>query len=146
MGDDFDGLLTGDGGYYDLYSGDFLSAPSVGIPPDMTQAPTLPGDVADAQQMEPWKPQAARDNSVPWWAGIAAYGITRAIDNQFPGSPQGTLGNVYPGSFSGYNGRTYTARPSAIGGGAASASLRFGMGGNPLLMVGLLVGAVLLLK
>lgn len=127
-----------------IYSGDPYVSQTVGVQSDPSASPLLPGDVYDAQQMAPWNPPAAQQQGAPWWAGIAAYGITRAIDNVFPGSPTGMQGNVYPGSAAGYNGRTYTLRPLAAGGTVAQAKVS--IGGNPLLLGALLVGAVLLLK
>lgn len=130
---------------WDDYSGDPNLSTSVGLPPVYT-GQQLPGDVADAQAMDPWTPAPAAQQGAPWWAGIAAYGITKAIDNQFPTTPTGTWGNVYPGSAPGYNGRTYTQRPLGAGGGVASAAGRFTMRGDPMLMLALVAGAFLLLK
>jgi len=133
------------GQYYD---GDTAYQTAVGLPPDYSASSVLPGDVSDQQQMGGWNPPAAQAQGVPWWGGIAAYGITRAIDNQFPGSPTGIHGNVYPGSMGGYNGRTYTVRPIGAGGGVARGSVggTLNFGGNPMMLLVLVGAAVLLLK
>src|SRR6516164_5983455 len=99
----------------DIYSGDPSGATAAGVPAPIDQSQVLPGDVSDAQQMSAWNPPAAQAQGIPW-GGAAVYGITKAIDNQFPGSPTGIYGNVYPGSAGGYNGRTYTLRPIGAGG------------------------------
>lgn len=128
------------------YSGDPNTAGAAGMPTPFDAYQCLPGDVADAQQMDQWNPPAAAQAGAPWWAGIAAYGVTKAIDNQFPGSPSGIMGNVYPGSIGGYNGRTYTLRPIGTGGGAASATAKLSLGGSPILLIGLAALAFMLLK
>lgn len=130
----------------DDYSGDPNLSTLVGLPPPMDPAAFLPGDIADDQQMSGWNPAPAQQQGQPWWQGVATYGITRAIDNQFPNSPTGIWGNTYPGSAPGYNGRTYTQRPLAAGGGVASAQGRFSLTGNPLMMLALVAGAFILLK
>lgn len=140
------------------FTGDPFTSTAVGVP----AAPAyyqLPGDQADAQAMDAWNPAPAAQAGAPWWAGIAAYGITRAIDNQFPGSPTGIQGNTYPGSGAGNSGRTYTMRPNGAGGGVGSAStgvratasvkngnLVAELTANPMLLAVLLVGALVLLK
>lgn len=139
MGDDY-----GDYAGYD-YSGDPAGATAVGLPPGVDPNYYLPGDIYDAQAMAPWTPPAAQAQDMTWWQGLMAYGITKAIDNQFPNTPTGIYGNTYPGSIAG-PGRTYTLNPLANGGGAASAGARFSLAGNPLLMLALVGVAVLLLK
>lgn len=94
----------------------------------------MEGDIADARAMQPFSP----DPSVPWWQNLAAYGITRAIDNRF--GPASVQGNTAPGSFAGQDGRTYTNSPSGHGGGATSAS-----GGIPSWLMLAALGAVVLL-
>ena len=130
----------------DAYSGDPMLSSTVGITPGYDPSLLLPGDVSDQQQMAAWNPQPAQDQGAPWWAGIAAYGITRAIDNAFPNSPSGIYGNVYPGSLPGYNGRTLTQRPLGAGGGVATARGSVQLGGNPIMLLLLVGAAVLILK
>lgn len=127
----------------DDYSGDPALATSVGLPPMLDPAMFLPGDIYDEQQMGAWNTPAAQAQGMPWWQGLAIYGATKAIDNQFPNSPTGVWGNVYPGSAQGANGRTYSQRPLGVGGGVAQASGRFTFGGNGMGL--LLMGAVALL-
>ncbi len=115
MGFDLDGLYGGDMGY----SGDPMAAGAVGMPAQFYSGDILAGDMADSAHMERFNPAA--DQGVPWWAGLVTYGIGKAIDNQFPGNPTGTMGNVYPGGGAGHNGRTYTQRPINAGGGAVTA-------------------------
>ena len=145
MGIDLSGWGTG------LYSGDSNAGTAVGVPSPIYGGFALPGDVADAQQMQAWNPAPAADQGAPWWAGIMAYGVTRAIDNQFPQSPTGVMGNTYPGSTAGTNGRTYTQRPAGAGGGAVQATVRSPIGGlrlksDPLLLAVLAGVAYLFLK
>lgn len=128
------------------YSGSDLTASAVGMPTDYSAGGILPGDVSDQQQMGPWSPPAAQAQGVPWWAGTVMYGVTRAIDNAFPGSPTGIMGNTYPGSGASAYGRTYTQRPTGIGGGTAAARASLSLGGNPLLLLGLGLALVLVLK
>lgn len=71
----------------------------------------LPGDRNDTAQMAPFTPT---DAGMPWWQGLAVYGITRAIDNRL--GPPTVQGNVQPGSFGGANGRTYSNNPTGQGG------------------------------
>lgn len=118
MGMDLAGLDLG-------YSGDPLQASAAGIPAGFYSGDILAGDQADAAHMERWNPAA--DQGVPWWAGIATYGISKAIDNAFPGTPTGTRGNTYPGSGAGPGGRSYTQRPTNAGGGTVTARV-----GTPL--------------
>lgn len=68
---------------------------------------TLPGDVRDQAQMGQFMPDVAKAQGMSWWESLAAYGVTRAIDNRF--APPNVLGNVYPGTFGGQNGATYQA-------------------------------------
>ena len=138
MFNEIDPLESGD------YSGDPYTAGAAGMPSDYGRG--MPGDYADEQAMGRWNPPQAAAQGAPWWAGIAAYGVTRAIDNQFPGSPTGVMGNVYPGSVGGWNGRTYTNRPIGAGGGVASANARLSLGGNPILWIGLAVLAYAAMK
>ncbi len=110
-----------------------------GETPDM-----LPGDVADTSQMR----QFAPDQSVPWWQGIATYGITRAIDNRF--GPVQTQGNTTPGSGAGNSGRTYQIAPNNAGGrpvapsGASPDTQALGM--SPLMLLALAAVAYYALK
>lgn len=132
------------------YSGDPNAAQAAGMPSN--PGAMLYGDMADQQAMGPFNPPVAQAQGAPWWAAIAAYGVTRAIDNQFPGSPTGTMGNTYPGSVAGTNGRTYTMRPSGSGGGVNSAGMHglnavvADLNRRPMLMMGLAVVAYLLFK
>lgn len=137
------------GGYY---SGDPLKASAAGVPAAVPSANGyyLPGDVSDAVQMEPFKAPPAQQQGAPWWAGLVMYGASKAIDNQFPGSPTGVLGNVYPGSGASWDGRTYTfntgtggVRP-ALQPGQIGGSARVAVRGDPTMLL-LIGGAVLLL-
>lgn len=139
------------GGYWDsgfnsgdLYSGDPTYAAQVGLP--APAGGVLPGDIADQQQMAPFNAPAAQQQGAPWWAGGVMYGLTRAIDNAFPGSPTGIMGNTFPGSIAGANGRTYVLRPLAGGGNVQSAQATVNLGGNPLLLLGLVALAFVVLK
>lgn len=125
-----------------LYSGDPLQSQSVGISPDSSGAPMMAGDVADYQQMNAWNPPAAQAQGMTWWEGIAKYGITRAIDNTFPGSPVGTMGNIYPGSMAGIGGRTVGYAPGGVNQAAAAVSVK----GNPLMLLLIAAGIFLVLK
>ena len=66
------------------------------------------GDLAEWNKMSTYTaaPQSARE-AAPWWANMVSYGVTKAIDNTFPGQNTGIQGNTKPGSFAGQNGRTY---------------------------------------
>lgn len=138
------------------YSGDPFSSQAVGIDTNTAFGSVgglLAGDVTDAQAMDRWNPAPAQAAGAPWWAGIATYGIGRAIDNQFPGSPTGIGGNTYPGSGAGSNGRTYNMRPAGAGGGVGGAKvavrsplgdLNGRMSPGMVLMLGLAVAYVVL--
>lgn len=148
--DDLMGMGIDTGGFAspDLFSGDPGTAGAAGVPSAVTMD-QLPGDVSDQQAMGQWNP-AARQGA-PWWAGIAAYGISRAIDNQFPNSPTGIMGNTYPGSGMGANGRTFSQRPTGSGGGVVRAGIKSPIGqlnfkSDPLLLILLVAGAYLILK
>lgn len=131
--------------FSDEYSGDDSGATAVGVPSPYSSSDVLPGDYGDDQAMAPYNSPQAAAAGAPWWAGMAAYGITKAIDNQFPNTPTGVMGNTYPGSFPGANGRTYTNRP-AYGGGGVSSRVAVKASGNPLLLVAVAAGAYLLLR
>lgn len=137
--------LAGADGYGDYYSGDPTDSTAVGVP--SVPSASLPGDQADAQQMQPYTPQPAAQHGAPWWAGIIGYGVVKAIDNQFPGSPTGVWGNTYPGSGAGANGRTYTQNPIGIGGGVNTTRNggQFNVQVSPMLLV-LVLGALVLMK
>lgn len=70
-------------------------------------------DVDEARKLTPFTPvpTASDGERAPWWQGAIMYGITKAIDNTFPGDPTiGIQGNTRPGSFAGQNGRSYNQR------------------------------------
>lgn len=90
----------------------------------------LPGDVSDGRQMQAFAPAG-----MSWWEGVAAYGITRAIDNRF--APVQVQGNTQPGTFAGQNGRTYSNAPAGT---TAPGGLPIG-----LLLAGAALVAVMLL-
>lgn len=130
----------------DYYSGSPLTAQAVGLP-GMSPG-YLPGDIPDAVQMEPFSPAPAQQQGAPWWAGAVMYGVTKAIDNQFPGSPTGIMGNTYPGSGASWDGRTYTfntgtggVRP-ALHPGQVGGSARVAVRGDPMML--LLIGGAAL--
>lgn len=96
----------------------------------------LPQDVQEARSIAP---TIGGDGGLPWWEKVAAYGLTRAIDNQF-GPPPGLAGNISPGSFAGQNGQTYaqTAIPQPLRAGVfAGADAQSGGLMGLLLCVGL---------
>lgn len=90
----------------------------------------LPGDIADAAQMERFNPNP----QAPWWQSLVQYGITRAIDNRF--SQPNVTGNTNPGSFGGANGATYANGNQAVGASAKPASAGMLSGTNGLLLLG----------
>ena len=133
------------------YSGDPNMGGAVGVPVPVNVGGLMAGDVADQQAMGPWTAPQAAQQGAPWWAGIAAYGVSRAIDNQFPTSPTGIAGNTYPGSGAGYGGNTYGQRPSGAGGGPVRATVRTPMGNasmhsSPTLLILMIGLAYLFLK
>ena len=143
MWDDSDYIDTSD------YSGPSTGASAAGLAAPIDAS--LPGDVSDAQQMAGFNtaPAAAQQAGVPWYAGAVQYGISKAIDNTFPTSPTGVMGNVYPGSIGGTNGQTYTARPTGAGGGVISQAMGVSSFGGlplPLVLVGAAVVLMLVLK
>lgn len=85
--------------------------------------------------------------AAPWWQNMVAYGITKAVDNTFPGRNAGIQGNTSPGSFAGQNGRTYkqvgglNAPPQTVGGMANRVSRM-----NPMTLGLLCLGAYVILK
>lgn len=84
---------------------DYAAGGEYGYTGEVPDYSTMPGDVRDTAQMQPFLPQAAQQQGMSWWEAVAAYGITRAIDNRF--AAPNTMGNVYPGSIAGQNGYTY---------------------------------------
>lgn len=74
--------------------------------------PILSGDAGSMSQQQ-FVPPVAQAQRMPWWEAVAAYGITRAIDNRF--GPVQVAGNTQPGSFAGQNGKTYNNAPQATG-------------------------------
>jgi len=141
MGIDLSGMPTGD------YSGDPLGAAAAGVPAPSVDPYAMPGDAGEAQALDPYNPAPAQQQGAPWWAGYAAYGFNRAIDNLLPRSPTGIMGNTSPGTIAGAGNRSYTVKPQAAGGGvklSAQTPLGFAkITGSPTLM--LAAGAVLFL-
>ena len=133
------------------YSGDPQAGSSAGVPVPVYSGEMMPGDIADNQAMAPWNPAPAQQQGVPWWAGIAAYGITKAIDNQFHGSPTGLTGNTYPGGGSNAVGKSYTLRPTGAGGQAVRAGISSPLGkmaitANPMMLAAVLAVLYVLFK
>jgi hypothetical protein len=97
--------------------------------PDVWQA-SMPGDTMDTAKMQPF----TTDKGLPWWESVAAYGLTRAIDNRF--GPVQTSGNVYPGSSAGgVTGKTYQNAPSNNRG-QTSGPAAEGVSASTLLLLG----------
>lgn len=61
-------------------------------------------DAREAAKLEPFVVRPAGDDR-PWWARVAEYGLTRAIDNQY--GPQASNKTSVPGTYAGQNGKTY---------------------------------------
>lgn len=84
-------------------------------------------DEREAQKLSQFYPSASGQ---PWWASLASYGATRAIDAHFgPAAPNKT---ATPGTFAGQNGKTYSNGNTLAGGG----------GNDSLLLIGLAVAAL----
>ena len=115
---------------------------------DAAAASLSAGDSTEWDKMRYYTaaPQAAVD-SVPWWQNMVSYGLTKAIDNTFPGRNAGIQGNTNPGSFAGQNGRTYNqvgginGAPQTVGGMANRVSRM-----NPITLGILCLGAYIILK
>lgn len=69
-------------------------------------------DAAEWSKMQTYTPAPA-DNVAPWWQNLVSYGVSKAIDNSFPGDAYSIQGNTRPGSFAGQNGSTYNQRGSS---------------------------------
>ena len=69
-------------------------------------------DQTEWAKMQTFTPAPA-DNAAPWWSNLVSYGVSKAIDNTFPGNPGGIQGNTRPGSFAGQNGMSYSQRGSS---------------------------------
>lgn len=100
------------GAFNDPNAASWAAGAQAGYSFDLSGFQILPGDVGDMAQQR-FIPPVAQQQGMAWWESIAAYGITRAIDNRFGPAP--VSGNVQPGSFAGQNGRTYNNAPQATG-------------------------------
>ena len=120
------------GAFNDPASGQWVAGNTEGFGYDFQ---LLAGDVRE-MPMQQFVPAAGQAQGMPWWESIAAYGITRAIDNRFGPAP--VAGNTDPGSFGGQNGRTYTNTPQAYGSAATPKQAQAaGSGGMLLVLAGL---------
>lgn len=104
-------------------------------------------DAAEWQKMVPYQAAPAGNEAAPWWQNLVSFGVTRAIDNTFPGQATRVQGNTQPGSFAGQNGRTYiqpgglNAAPTTVGGVVGSIA-----GMSPLMMGLIAAGLIYALK